>query len=852
MTFLPTRTSAVHRARRDGRPTLPHRAPVAATIAAMSLSASAAVSAPADPSAGVAALPFLANQGRYAAGDVAFHARSFGGTLFVRPDGGLVWALPAPGGGGWAFAERWERDAAAAPAPRGREPVSVAVHDLRAGTRPAAAAVPAYAALDLGPLAPGVRGELRAQGGTIEKRFHLAPGIDASAIRVAVDGVDALGVDAQGRLALRTPRGAIRFSAPRAWQDVDGRQRPVEVAYRIVDGGHYGFTLGAHDPARAVVIDPLLASTFVGGSNDAYVLGPTADAVLAMLRTSAGVYVAGRTTSIDFPTRLGAFDAYQGGIEDGFVARFSPDLSTLEASTFLGGGAQDYVTALAAGPGGSVYATGYTNGGDFPTTPGAWQGGNGVSGPFVVRLDAALSTLEAAAVLGVGSDTSAQAIAVDTANGGDVVVAGRTSSPALPTTPGAFDRTCGTDGACNPSGTFGIRTSDAFVSRLDAGLATLVGSTYLGSSSDDGAAGVAVDADGSVLVVGQTISHGFPLTPGSLIDHDGGLNLPVAWVSRFAPDLSALRASSLLGGSDGLSDASAVRVAGGRVWIGGLTYASDFPMPAGAFDRSCGSDGLCDPTGAVALHHADGYVIALSPALDTLLAGSYVGGRGDDAVTAIAPAADGSVVVAGRTASDDLPTLGSASWDATRAGGDDAFAMRLDGALQSLLGATYLGAGADDAALAVAVDSAGPDGGLWVAGTTASPAFPVTAGAYDTGYNGGAGDAFVARFDLTLGAGAGDNLPPLALVGDDVEAAPRTRVTLDGGASSDPDGRIVAWQWRQTGGPAVRLRRGESPQALFTAPRVGAGQSVALVFELTVTDDDGAQGRDAVTVTVGR
>lgn len=95
----------------------------------------------------------------------------------------------------------------------------------------------------------------------------------------------------------------------------------------------------------------------------------------------------------------------------------------------------------------------------------------------------------------------------------------------------------------------------------------------------------------------------------------------------------------------------------------------------------------------------------------------------------------------------------------------------------------------------------------------------------------------------------GSNQPPVALAGaDEVTVLPRDSVLLDGSASSDPDGRVVAWDWRKVGGPASSSL--SQPAGAKTAARA-LGEGIYL-FELTVTDNGGAQDRDTVQVTVRR
>jgi PKD repeat protein len=112
--------------------------------------------------------------------------------------------------------------------------------------------------------------------------------------------------------------------------------------------------------------------------------------------------------------------------------------------------------------------------------------------------------------------------------------------------------------------------------------------------------------------------------------------------------------------------------------------------------------------------------------------------------------------------------------------------------------------------------------------------------------NDGSTDSVPATTTVTI-----TNRPPVANAGPDKTVQPRTNVTLDGRGSSDPDGIIVAYAWRQVSGPPVTLSGPNTSVATFTAPKVSSG-TVTLVFELTVTDDNGATAADQVVVTVTR
>jgi chitinase len=90
------------------------------------------------------------------------------------------------------------------------------------------------------------------------------------------------------------------------------------------------------------------------------------------------------------------------------------------------------------------------------------------------------------------------------------------------------------------------------------------------------------------------------------------------------------------------------------------------------------------------------------------------------------------------------------------------------------------------------------------------------------------------------------NRAPVANAGADKTVSRRSAVTLDGRGSSDADGTIAAYSWRQVSGPVVTLSGAATSVASFTAPNL----VTTLVFELRVTDGDGATAVDQVVVTV--
>jgi hypothetical protein len=93
-----------------------------------------------------------------------------------------------------------------------------------------------------------------------------------------------------------------------------------------------------------------------------------------------------------------------------------------------------------------------------------------------------------------------------------------------------------------------------------------------------------------------------------------------------------------------------------------------------------------------------------------------------------------------------------------------------------------------------------------------------------------------------------NNAPTANAGADQTNIAAGATVTLDGSGSSDSDGTIASYAWTQTAGTTVTLSNAAIAGPTFTAPTTGSDQN--LVFQLTVTDDDGATHSDSVTIGV--
>ena len=699
-------------------------------LCALALSSALLPAAAAQPAEPPAALPllFIENAGQWPA-PLRFQLRGAGRTLWLADD--AIWLTevsPAPpAAGGLAALARIDGESEGAgptqgahvrlsfpganPRPRlepfGRLATRVS-YLLGADPVGWVTGVPVWSGVRYRDLYPGIDLEITGADGRFAWRLVARdPGarIDPAAVRLRVEGAQALSLEGQSALSLATAAGTRALPLLRA---TGATGAPLALAGEPAIAGlevSAPFATGEPSPASSALASPgLVYSTLLGGW--------LADQGAAIAVDGAGsAYVTGATCSCNFPTSPGAFDTGYNGCADAFVARLTPTGSALVYATFLGGRGSDEGTAIALDAAGSAYVTGRTSSPDWPTTPGALDRTYGGCGDaFVARLSPDGTALAYATFLGGSSNDRGTAIAVDGAS--SAYVTGYTGSSDLPVTAGAFDTTYN-------------RSGDAFVARLNPAGSALVYGTFLGGSATDEGTGIALDGAGSAYVTGRTASSGFPTTPGAFDTSLAGS--ADAFVVRLNPAGSALGYGTLLGGSSADEGAAIAVDEAGQALLTGHTCSADLPTTLGAFDRTYNGQG-------------DAFVARLSAGGNSLVYATFLGGSLTDRGLAVAVDRFGVAHVAGYTTSADHPTTAGA-YDRSYNGQGDAFVARLDPAGGSLAYATFLGGRSCDRAQGVAVGGAGS---TYVTGKTASCDFPTTAGAFDRHFS-CLTDAFVAR-----------------------------------------------------------------------------------------------------------
>lgn len=239
----------------------------------------------------------------------------------------------------------------------------------------------------------------------------------------------------------------------------------------------------------------LLFSTLLGGSNEETGNGIAVDA-------NGNIYVAGQTTSLNFPTAnaVQTAPAVPDFCFNVFVTKLNPAVPSYAFSTYLRGSQCDAANAVAVDSSGNVYVTGTTSSTDFLTANAFQPTLDFQSDAFVTKLTTN-GALVYSTYLGGSSTETGFGIAADSS--GNAYITGITTSVNFPT--------------LNPIQTGnGVGFGDVFVTKLNSSGSALVYSTYLAGVGFDVGRGIAVDSANNAYVTGYTESTDFPVIAGAL------------------------------------------------------------------------------------------------------------------------------------------------------------------------------------------------------------------------------------------------------------------------------------------------------------------------------------------------
>jgi hypothetical protein len=240
----------------------------------------------------------------------------------------------------------------------------------------------------------------------------------------------------------------------------------------------------------------VLWATYLGGSGD--------EGTTPSIRVDGqgNVVVAFSTTSTDMAVPNAA-DPSHNGARDFYLAKLSPDGSTLVYATYVGGSGMEVTEThgLWVDANGNAIVSGYTDSPNFPTTPGAFQTNPGGNGDMFVAKYSPTGQRLAASYYGGAALEGIQGVSTDAQ--GNIYLSGNTNGAVVTTVP--------------PRGPGGA--TDLLALKFSSDLSQLLYGARVGGTGDDVARASVVSAGGTWYIVGQTDSDNWPVVNALQASH---------------------------------------------------------------------------------------------------------------------------------------------------------------------------------------------------------------------------------------------------------------------------------------------------------------------------------------------
>jgi hypothetical protein len=359
-------------------------------------------------------------------------------------------------------------------------------------------------------------------------------------------------------------------------------------------------------------------------------------------------------------------------------------------STYSGSSADNWGSTATPGENGTLYSAGVTNlgsGGSYPATPGAFQiSYGGFYDVGILKYDSTGSQLLYASYLGGSGSESPHSLVVNHQQ--ELLVLGTTGSDNFPTTVNAFDRTY--NGGSPENNVIQYQNgSDIFVARISRSGNTLIASTFLGGSANDGLnptnsplvanygdqlrGDIIADANDNIFISTVTASNNFPVANSFGTSYRGGAT--DALLIHIRADLSQIIWASFLGGSGADASHTIKFDPDNNLIVGGGTGSDNFTVTAGAYQTV--HNGFVD--GWVARVAADGSQVITS---------TFTGTNAFDQVYFIDLDTAGNIYAFGQTNGTFPVTAG-----VYRNNNSGQFLQKFNSSLSTLIFSTVFGAG---------------------------------------------------------------------------------------------------------------------------------------------------------------
>lgn len=546
---------------------------------------------------------------------------------------------------------------------------------------------------------------------SLEYDFVLAPQANPDVIKLDFENAESVKLASNGDVLVRVGGQVVRQHAPVIYQETDGVKTMIPGGYAL-NAATKKTTVGftVGEYDRS---KPLVIDPVVVFST--YLGGSggddlfTSESVFNLVVDGAGTIYMTGVTPSGDFPTVSPQQPGSAGSFDAFVTRMNPTGTALLYSSYFGGNDDDRAFGLALAPGGEVFISGSTFSTNLPMVTPFQNSNRGFNDGFIARFASNGVLTYSTYFGGTGSDTTTFV----KNQGTDVVVFGGSTGSADYPVANAIQPLHG-------GGT------DITVGKLNLTTNALIFSTFLGGTGGDSTifSSGAVDAAGNIYIGGVAGSINYPTTPGAYQTENNGSDDVV--ITKLNPTGSAFIYSTYIGGNL-IDSADALAIdAEGNAYVTGFTRSANYPL------KNAVQSQLKDP---------DAFVTKLNPTGTDVIFSTFLGGLNLERGSGITTDAAGNCYVTGRSNSGDFPAKRSLR---PPRGLDDAFISKFnrDGAL---LFSTLLGGGANDYGFGVAADASN---NVYVGGR-ATRTFLITQGVVQPTL-GGQADGFVTKINTSV------------------------------------------------------------------------------------------------------
>ncbi|TCZ73755.1 PKD domain-containing protein [Flaviaesturariibacter aridisoli] len=370
-----------------------------------------------------------------------------------------------------------------------------------------------YQGVTVRDLYPNIDLRYYSENGKLKYDLIVRPGGDPGQIELRYSHTDGLSIKEKGLLQIETSVGAVRELPPYAYQYTDAGRQTVTCNYRLKDST-LRFNVRAYDSRKVLVIDPTIVFASFAGSH-ANNWGYT-----ATYGPDGSFFGGGIVFGPGFPTYQGSYQQNFGnGSVDIGIIKLSPDGSSREYATYIGGSGDEQPHSLWCDPAGNLIIAGRSNSANFPSLVS--KGPNGSFDLVVVKLNATGSALLGSIRMGGSGD---DCVNIDPSHSGPPTTLkhnygddGR-SEVILDDAGNIYVASCSrATGFPVTNGSTLSGEQDAVVVKINPALSDLVWATYLGGTGLDGAYVLSVGPiNGNLYVGGGTTSPTLPGASGTM------------------------------------------------------------------------------------------------------------------------------------------------------------------------------------------------------------------------------------------------------------------------------------------------------------------------------------------------